>query len=108
MSGGPKRVVLESPYAGNVERNKMYLERCMRNSLRLGESPFASHRMFTAALDDTVPAERELGLAAGFAWYAAAEACVVYIDHGISDGMKRGIAHAESLGMPVELRRIGA
>ena len=36
-------VVVESPYAGDVEANLAYLRRAMRDCLLRGEAPFASH-----------------------------------------------------------------
>jgi len=55
-------------------------------------------------LRDEVPAERDAGMTAGWAWMAAAEAVVVYVDLGISAGMRAGIQCAEEIGMPVEYR----
>ena len=34
------RIILESPYAGKVDRNKMYARLCMRDCLMRGEAPF--------------------------------------------------------------------
>lgn len=103
-----RRVILESPFAGDVEANKAYLRRCIRDCLARGESPFASHQMFTDALADTDPAERERGIAAGLVWGLVAEATVVYTDNGISVGMKFGIIAAEKSGRLVEYRRLWA
>ena len=41
------RVILESPYAGDIERNIDYARKCLRHSLLLGESPIASHLLYT-------------------------------------------------------------
>ena len=38
-----KLVYLESPYAGDVEKNIKYAILCMKDSLDRGEYPFASH-----------------------------------------------------------------
>lgn len=105
-----KLVILESPYAGDVDRNTAYLRRCLRDSLLRGESPFASHGLYTqdGVLRDDVPEERAHGIAAGFAWHQAASASVVYTDLGISSGMQRGIESAQRWGLPVEYREIGA
>jgi hypothetical protein len=75
---------------------------------RRGEAPFASHLLFDqpGILDDTVPAEREQGIAAGFVWAEAAGKVAVYTDHGISEGMQRGIDRAKMAGQVVEFRRI--
>lgn len=42
-----KRVILESPYAGDVERNLTYARECVRDSLSRGEAPIASHLLYT-------------------------------------------------------------
>ena len=91
-----RRVIIESPYAGDVAEHMRYLQRCIRDCLARGESPYASHQMLTQALDDATPEERELGIQAGFAWRMNADATVAYMDYGISDGMKLGIANAEN------------
>lgn len=103
-----KRVVLESPFAGDRERNLEYARACMRDSIKRGEAPFASHMLYPAVLDDQVPAERSLGMEAGFAWLSCALSSVVYTDLGISPGMAKGIAIAEEYGIAVEYRSLGA
>src|SRR3546814_6008941 len=103
-----KRVIIESPYAGNVEENTRYARACLQDCLRRGEAPFASHLLYTqpGILDDRVPDERELGIEAGLRWGELAEATVVYTDRGISSGMKFGIARALAQGRPVEHRTL--
>lgn len=90
-------VVVESPYAGDVERNLRYLRACLADCLRRGEAPFASHALYTqpGVLDDIDPAQRMLGISAGFAWRYYAAATVVYTDLGFSRGMQAAIEHAE-------------
>jgi hypothetical protein len=102
-------VYLESPLAGDVERNIAYARACMRDSLARGEAPLASHLLYAQPdiLDDLEPAQRALGMDAGFAWAMRADATVVYIDHGISRGMQAGIDRALEAGRPVEYREIG-
>lgn len=101
-----KLVVIESPFAGDTERNLRYCRAAMRDCLLRGESPYASHALLTqpGVLDDSVPADRELGIAAGFAWRAVAAATVVYTDLGVTEGMRRGIADAVAAGRVVEER----
>lgn len=103
-----RRVIIESPYAGNVERNVEYARRCMRDCLDRDEAPLASHLLYTQpnVLDDNNGSERNLGIAAGLAWGDVAEMTVVYMDHGISEGMTRGIAQAKEAGRPIEYRRL--
>lgn len=99
-----KRVIIESPYAGDVDRNVGYLRQCIIDCLRRGEAPFASHRMYTDALDDLLPGERMLGINAGFAWRAAAELSVFYADYGYSSGMQLALTHCRDNALPWEER----
>ena len=102
-------VVIESPYAGDVDANVDYARKCVADSLARGESPFASHLLYTqpGILDDTIQSERDQGIAAGFAWNERADLTAVYTDRGISLGMALGIEHANRCGRPVEHRSIG-
>jgi len=84
----------------------LYAIRCLRDSLLRGEAPFASHLLYTEALDDTVAWERTLGIDAGLAIGSNAKKTVVYIDRGISKGMHYGIARARAEGRPVEYRTL--
>ena len=101
-------VILESPYAGDIEANTAYARACLRDSLSRGEAPIASHLLYTqpGVLRDEVPEERQWGIDAGLAWKAVAEATVVYTDKGITKGMQYGINTAESAGIPVEYRTL--
>lgn len=103
-----KLVILESPYAGDVESNLRYARACMADCLRRLEAPFASHLLYTqpGVLDDTKPEERKLGMEAGLLWGRAAEATVVYVDLGITPGMRQGIDRADSEGRPVYIRSL--
>jgi hypothetical protein len=101
-------VILESPYNGDVDRNVKYARMALHDSLMRGEAPLASHLLYTqpGVLKDTDPIERAMGIAAGLAWGKHAEATVVYIDYGISDGMQQGIERAEREGRPVDKRSL--
>jgi hypothetical protein len=103
-----RRVVLESPFAGNVEENKRYARACVRDSLLRGEAPLASHLLYTqeGILNDDDQFERVHGINAGHAWLHHAEAMVVYIDRGVSSGMQAGINCALFYNIPVEQRSI--
>jgi hypothetical protein len=86
--GTVKLVIVESPYAGDIETHKAYLVRCLRDSLERGEAPYASHGLYTNVLNDEVPEERRMGINAGFAWRAVADFTAFYCDYGESLGMK--------------------
>jgi hypothetical protein len=108
-----RRVIVESPYAGNFFQrwlNRRYARRCLRDCIERGEAPFASHLLYTqrGVLRDHDAVERERGIAAGFAWGATADATVVYTDRGISNGMWTGISNAQNAGRPFEYRSLWA
>lgn len=118
MSTTASPVILESPFAPtpstvsspgtSVEENTAYARACMHDALRRGAAPMASHLLYTqpGVLDDTVPDERALGIAAGFAWRTPEVPTWVYVDLGISTGMLAGIEHAHTIGSPIVLRSL--
>lgn len=103
MDQGMRRVIVESPYAGDVERNLRYLRACLRDSLLRGEAPFASHGLYTqpGVLDDHDQEQRRMGIEAGFAWWEGADAIVFYLDLGISNGMDAAFRRAKPMNTPV-------
>jgi len=104
----PRLVIIESPYAGDTERNATYARACMADSLSRGEAPLASHLLYTqpGVLDDTIPAERLQGMEAGFAWGLRAELTVVYTDLGWTHGMEAGVQRARDAWRPIESRTL--
>lgn len=102
------RVIVESPWAGNRNQLEAYGRECIRDCVLRGESPIASHMLFTQTgiLSDDIPEERALGIKAGHAWICVAEVMAVYCDYGVSCGMREGIAVAISIGLPIVYRRL--
>ncbi len=102
-------VIIESPYAGDVETNLRYLRACMADCLSRDEAPFASHGLYTqpGVLDDNDPVQRELGITAGLAWRAVAARTVVYTDLGVTTGMAYGINDACMKLRPIVYRQLG-
>lgn len=103
-----KRVIVESPFAGDIERNLRYVRACMRDCLLRGEAPYASHALYTqpGVLRDDVPGERKHGIEAGFAWRQSAELSVFYTDCGWSRGMTQGKEDCLAKGLPFEERTL--
>jgi hypothetical protein len=108
-------VVIESPFGTNPDgtradaatlaRNNEYLDACMRDSFSRGEAPYASHGIYPRVFDDATPSERRAGMEAGFAWGEKAGLRAVYVDHGITPGMREGIDRARHvLGQRVTVR----
>ena len=104
--GRMRLVILESPYAGDVEANVSYARACMHDCLLRGESPIASHLLYTqpGVLDDLVPDERALGIAAGLAWRPVAHYSVFYAGRGWSRGMLAALQSARDEGRPYVVR----
>jgi hypothetical protein len=103
-----KKVILESPFAGDIPANEEYARKCLSDSIHKGEAPLASHLLYTQpnVLDDTIPEERALGISAGHVWIGDADLMVVYTDQGVSKGMAEGIKKAYDAGLPVEFREL--
>ena len=104
-----KRVVIESPYKGKIPINEIYGELCMHDCLvNHNEAPYASHLLYTRTwvLRDEVPADRKLGIEAGFFWRDVADQSNFYVDLGMTDGMDLGIKDCEKKKKPYEVRRL--
>lgn len=99
-------VIIESPYAGDIERNKRYLARCKKWCLENGYSPYASHQMLTDVLDDNKPNEREKGIEAGFAFAEVGIMRIFFVDFGWSNGMKQALDHSQTNNLPFTTKNI--
>jgi hypothetical protein len=90
-------IVIETPYAGDVERHLIYLGFCMLDCLRRGETPYASHGLLTRILDDNNPKERALGIQAGIDMAEFIGRAAFYLDLGFSPGMSTARKHYDDL-----------
>jgi len=102
-------VIVESPYAGDVEANEAYARRALHHSLVVcGEAPFASHLLYTqpGVLDDLIPDERQHGIDAGLELAKRADLSAFYVDRGISRGMKYGLQSAIKNGRLIVIRSL--
>jgi len=91
---GFMRVIIESPFAGDVEKNVKYAQKAMLHSIRLGESPLAFHLLYTQVLDDTKPTQRNKGIRRSFKWHLQADIIAIYSDLGVTPGMRLAIEFA--------------
>lgn len=103
-----KLVIIETPYAGDIETNVAYARACMRDCLERGEAPYASHLLYTqpGVLRDELELERKLGIEAGFAWWAVAELHAFYQDLGMSRGMMAALEKCRVEGRTHEFRSL--
>jgi len=99
-------VIIESPYQGDVSKNVKYLQECIKHSISLGEAPFASHQMYTQALNDSSPRERCIGMEAGYTWMRYAYMVAFYVDYGMSGGMHKALDMAVALDAKIDFRKL--
>lgn len=102
-----KRVIVESPYAGDIALNTLYAQfACHDCIVNHNEAPYASHLLYTQPhiLRDEVSNERELGIMAGFVWRESAEQSNFYNDLGSSSGMRLGMSDCEEKGKVFTIR----
>jgi hypothetical protein len=102
------KVLVESPYSGDIERNERYARAALKDCFERGEAPFASHLLYTQplVLNDLIEEERKKGISAGLLWGEGAAYTVVYVDLGVSKGMIAGIENALAKGRPVVYRKL--
>ena len=105
-----RRVVIESPYAGDTARNVAYARLAMLDSIYKGEAPFASHLLYTQVLNDDDVEERKLGIGMGSAWAEAADLVAFYIDFGMSIGMLGTLSMLKNglIRLPYEERKLSS
>ena len=101
-------VIVESPFAGDMEANTEYARRACAYSLARCEAPFASHLIYTqhGITDDTDPVQRAIGMAASMAVASRGDRTAVYYDRGLSSGIIMGIENAFEHNRPIELRSL--
>lgn len=96
-----KLVYICSPLRGNVERNIRKANGYCRFAATKSVVPLAPHAMFTGFLDDTIPEEREIGLAMGLELIKRCSELWVF-GNRMSEGMKAEIKVAEELNIPIQ------
>lgn len=82
-------VIVESPFAGDMNANREYAIAACADCFRRGETPFASHLLYPQILDELKPEEREQGITAGYQFWPLAGKIVFYMDRGMSPGMAK-------------------
>lgn len=100
-----KKVYICSPYRAqsNEEliRNREYAKSLTRQAIKAGLAPITPHLYMSQCLDEDKPEERELGLNAGIELLIICNYVIAGIRYGISEGMRREIVAADTLGIEV-------
>ena len=94
-----KLIYVASPYAGDIERNIEYAKEACRVVMNCGHAFFAPHLLYPSILDDSDPAERQLGLEMGLAALSHCDELWMFGDR-ISAGMSAEMREAKRLGIP--------
>lgn len=118
-----KIVIVESPFKPSDEtvaryrgvysraellrQNLVYARLCLLNALGRGEAPLASHLLYTQVWSETDDL-REAGIRAGVELYQRADLSALYVDLGVSAGMKHGQSHATLIGVETTRRLLFA
>ena len=95
-----KLVYICSPLRGDYEKNIQKATEYCKQALSFGVIAFAPHLYFTQFYNDTIPEQREQGLAIGKEMLGKCDELWV-MGKRISQGMRGEIALAKELGMPV-------
>lgn len=116
-------VIVESPfkpsddtvaqYRGRYSRaellrqNLVYARLALLNALGRGEAPLASHLLYTQVWAESNDL-REAGIKAGIEMYHRVDLSALYVDLGVSAGMKLGQEHASLIGVETTRRLLFA
>jgi len=94
------KVYMVSRYAGDIEANTAAVIRFCRFAIEQQRIPVASHLLYPQMLNDTDPAERELGLLFGLALMMSCEE-VWCFGSELSSGMEQEMHEAKRLNKQV-------
>ena len=94
-----KKVYICSPCRGDYENNIQRAKEFSRAAVERGYIPITPHIYLTQFMDDTVPAERELGLSIGRELVLMCDELWAFGEP--TEGMRMEIEQAERLGIPV-------
>ena len=95
-----KKVYICAPLAGDVQGNLEKAKRYSEYALRCGAAPVTPH-FYALCLDDSIPEEREMGMAAGLSLLWFCDEGWVFGDQ-TTDGMRAEIKLANNLNIKVK------
>ena len=96
-----KKVYICAPLSGDVEGNLEKAKRYSEYALRCGAAPVTPH-FYALCLDDSVPEEREMGMAAGLSLLWFCDEVWVFDDQP-TEGMRAEIKLAHNLNIKVRI-----
>ena len=97
-----KKVYICAPLGGNVRKNLNRVRNYTRYALMCGTAPVVPH-FYALCLNDTIPKEREIGMAAGLSLLWFCDEMWIFGDE-ITDGMREEIRFCQN--MKIKTKRI--
>jgi hypothetical protein len=95
-----KKVYICAPLGGDVQGNLEKAKRYSEYALRCGAAPVTPH-FYALCLDDSIPKEREMGIAAGLSLLWFCDEVWVFGDE-TTEGMAQEIKLARNLNIKVK------
>ena len=96
-----KKVYICAPLSGDVQGNLEKAKRYSEYALRCGAAPVTPH-FYALCLDDNIPEEREMGMAAGLSLLWFCDEVWVFSDQP-TEGMRDEIKLANNLNIKVRI-----
>lgn len=88
-----------------LRQNLIYARLCLLNALMRGEAPLASHLLYTQVWSEREDL-RESGIMAGMEIHHRVDLIALYVDIGISSGMRFAVDNGKLLGVEQTRRMI--
>lgn len=95
-----KKVYICAPLGGDVDKNMSNAKRYARYALLCGTAPIVPH-FFALCLDDNIPNEREIGMAAGLGILWFCDEMWIFTDE-ITKGMESEIRFCKNLNIKIK------
>lgn len=92
-----KKVYICAPLGGNVEGNLKRVREYTKYALQCGTAPVVPH-FYALCLDDNVPKEREIGMAAGLSLLWFCDEMWIFGDE-VTEGMAAEISFCKNLNV---------
>lgn len=94
-----KKVYICAPLGGNIQENLKKVKQYARFALLCGTAPVVPH-FYALCLNDNIPKEREIGMAAGLSLLWFCDEMWIFGDE-VTESMKAEMQFCKSLNIPV-------
>ena len=98
-----KKVYICAPLGGNISENLRKVRRYTEYALKCGTAPVVPH-FYAECLDDSIPKEREIGMAAGLSLLWFCDEMWIFGDE-VTEGMAAEIQFCKNLNVKTRIIR---